>query len=341
MKWWSWWRGVKNFEIYDDVISEQPLIRMAYEDADDLLPVPFVDGFDVSEYHAVFSFFEVFRHGDFGVLFVLGLPHELDVLATLLQVFDVHLFRLDKLLQPVLPLLYRLLHGITVRLLLACVVTCCRSRRRRLLLRRIWIITAFVLVVGCCLWSDWWARWRWSRRLLTVPITLLLKSNKKKTHAEVFHYVIPSFIYTNTYILHQPPCHFSKTIKCCSFPTTLLFPPDDHFDISFGKEFMTPFANDPPRNKLVALRCYEFHRIHPLFKNCWRPFWTGYFVNAQKMKFRAMFSLDGQKTNDELRSGGGRRRGGNGGAVEGAEYKKNGVMLNPWFYSCLFLSSFF
>ena len=55
----------------------------------DLLSVPFIDGLNIAKDHAVLAFSEVFRHGYFMILFILGLAHILDVLATMCEVTDL------------------------------------------------------------------------------------------------------------------------------------------------------------------------------------------------------------------------------------------------------------
>ena len=70
------------FSIYDTQGGEWIIKK-------DLLSVPFIDGLNIAKDHAVLAFSEVFRHGYFMILFILGLAHILDVLATMCEVTDL------------------------------------------------------------------------------------------------------------------------------------------------------------------------------------------------------------------------------------------------------------
>ena len=51
--------------------------------------LPLIDGLNIAKDHTVLARTEVFRHGYFMILFILGLAHILDVLATMCEVTDL------------------------------------------------------------------------------------------------------------------------------------------------------------------------------------------------------------------------------------------------------------
>ena len=76
--------------------------------------MPFINGLNIAKYHSILAFTEVLRHGYFMILLLLGLPHVLDVLATMLKVTDINPFGIKQFLQSIGALLNGLLHRVGV-----------------------------------------------------------------------------------------------------------------------------------------------------------------------------------------------------------------------------------
>ena len=62
--------------------------------------MPLVDALNVAKDHPVAALPQLLRHRNLGLLLLLALPHEGDVGVDLRQVLDIHLLRLQELLQP-------------------------------------------------------------------------------------------------------------------------------------------------------------------------------------------------------------------------------------------------
>lgn len=62
--------------------------------------MPLVDALNVAKDHPVAALPQLLGHRDLRLLLLLALPHEGDVGVDLCQVLDIHLLRLQELLQP-------------------------------------------------------------------------------------------------------------------------------------------------------------------------------------------------------------------------------------------------
>ena len=68
------------------------------------LSVPLINCLDIPKDHSIFAVTEIVRHGNFMIFFIFRFIHVLNVLATVLEVTDIHPFGVEKLLESKLAL---------------------------------------------------------------------------------------------------------------------------------------------------------------------------------------------------------------------------------------------